>query len=114
MNLNPIRTYRRLRAEADERSRIAKASVPTRYRFGLGPINCFSQYTIAPDTGETVATHWFAVDRFSTGFVVAQSVFTENDKPIRLALDFSRGVRIYGGRFCLMFTRVRKSKPVTT
>lgn len=114
MNLNPMNTYRRLRAEADERSRMVQTKIPTIYRFGLGPINCFSQYTIAPDTGETVATHWFCVDRLSAGLVVAKTVFTNNDRPVRLALDLSRGFRLYGGRFCLMLTRVRKSKPVTS
>lgn len=108
--MNLIKTYRRLRAEADERSRIAKSSVPTRYRFGLGPVNCFSQYHIAPDTRETVVTHWFAIDRYSVGLTKAQSVWTNDDKPIRFALDFSRGVRAYGGRYCLMLTRARASK----
>lgn len=102
--MNPIRFYKRLRREAVDASRIAKEPVPTKYHFGLGPaINCFTQTTIAPDTGETVKSHILSITPLVLTLVRAETVFTHDGVPQRFVLrQEKRGLRLYLGRIVLM------------
>lgn len=111
--MNIIQTYRRLRADADARVASIIPRVPTFYRFGLGAFHCLTQRHTAPDTGEAVTTHWFVFNRTSIGLVHTQTPFANNGRVVRFAIDLSRGVRLYGGRHCLMVTR-RRPKAVAS